>query len=235
MRCVVVGVLVVTLARGASAQAPTHLELVRCVAGSEVPCLRARIAVDTTRRQVAALADSERTGSVWRGAFAGSQLVAPSRETASGGPEELTFGAGAIGIGTLARSAASGSIELDAGAERTAIAVLMWRPPLIAMPAFQAVAEPSTVSPALREALLLDVGGSGNRPMIALCVALLVTGIWLATQRLGWRDLSLAVPASRERSATTRTGVAPASTEEGAPRRPEDITHQTARRTALHR
>jgi hypothetical protein len=103
------------------------------------------------------------------------------------------------------------------------------------MPAFQAVAEASTLSPALRESLLLGVGGSGNRPMIALCVALLVAATWLVTQRLGWRDLRVPVLTARERSATTRTDMAPVSTEGGPPRKPEDITNQTARRTALHR
>jgi hypothetical protein len=103
------------------------------------------------------------------------------------------------------------------------------------MPTFQAVAEPSGLSPALREALLLGVGAGSNRPFVALLMAVLVAGIWLLALRVGWRESLGAVPVVRERASTTRTLATGVKTEEGAPRKPEDITHQTARRTAMSR
>ena len=161
------------------------------------------------------------------------RLAAIAREFI--GARELTFGVGALGTAALGRTAAIGSAALSVGATRAAVAALAWRPPLIAMPAFQAVAEPSALSPALREALLLGVGAGSNRPVVALLMAVLVAGIWVLALRVGWRQSTVAAPTARERSTTTRTGAAGVTTEEGPPRQPEDITHQTARRTALRR
>jgi hypothetical protein len=235
---VYIGKLVVTVGRSVIAQVPARLELVRCVAGNDVPCVRTRVTLDSAERAAAAQVDSAHVGDAWLGNVGGNALVAPGLGTVPGAladQRELTFGIGAIGVSALARSAAFGSVELDVGADRATVARLTWRPPLVAMPTFQAVADPSALSPALREVLLLGAGGAGNRPVIALVMVLLVAGIWLVTQRLGWRELAVAAPASRERSTTTRTGAMGAMTEEGPPRKPEDITNQTARRTALRR
>jgi hypothetical protein len=162
-----------------------------------------------------------------------SRLAAVAREFVSA--RELTFGVGAIGAAALGRTAVPGSVALHVDANRAAVAALAWRPPLIAMPAFQGVAEPAALSPALREALLLGVGGGGDRPFVALLIGVLVAGIWVLAPRLGWRDSFVANPAVRERATTTRTAVTGVKSEEGPPRKPEDITHQTARRTALRR
>lgn len=161
------------------------------------------------------------------------RLAAIAREFVSA--RELTFGVGAIGTAALGRAAMTGSATLRVGTNLAASAPLAWRPPLIAMPTFQAVAEPSALSPELREALLLGAGGGSNRPIVALLMAALVGGVWVLASRMGWRGLLVVVPAARERATTTRTVAASAGTEEGPPRKPDDITNQTARRTALRR
>jgi hypothetical protein len=162
-----------------------------------------------------------------------ARLAAIAREFI--GARDLTFGVGAIGTAALARTAAGGAASLGVDSTAIKVAMLSWRPPLIAMPSFQAVADPSALSPALREALLLGVGGGSNRPFVALLMAALVAGIWLLVLRVGWRESIAAVPVARERASTTRTMATGVKTEEGAPRKPEDITHQTARRTAMSR
>ena len=162
-----------------------------------------------------------------------NRLAAISREFIA--TREWTFGVGAIGSGTLGRTAAFGSVRLRVGDRRIAVATLTWRPPLLAMPVFRAVAEPAALSPALREALLLGVGAGSNRPIVALLVAVLVAGAWLLAVRMGWRDFAVVAVTGSAGSTTTRTTTTSVTTEEGPPRRPEDITHQTARRTALRR
>ncbi|MGH7592302.1 MAG: hypothetical protein ACRELE_00370 [Gemmatimonadales bacterium] len=149
------------------------------------------------------------------------------------GPRQLTFGLGAIGVTALGRSAWAGTAELHAGGGIAIARPLYWRPPLLAMPVFQGVADSGVLSPALKEALL--VGGNGSdRSLIALLLALVIGSLWLLLPRLVWVDHEPQVSASRDfttRPSETLSRGAP----EGKPRQPEDITHQTARRTAMHR
>lgn len=148
------------------------------------------------------------------------------------GGGQVTFGAGADGVAGLARTATrrAGTLTFPDGTRQ--VELLSWRPPLMAMPTFRGVADSASVSPALRDAILIGTGGS-NRPVIALLMAVILTFAWLLVVYLGRRDAGPA--AARERSTTTRTGAAGAAGDEGAPRTPEEITKQTARRTALGR
>ena len=101
------------------------------------------------------------------------------------------------------------------------------------MPTFQGIADSGALSPALREVLI--AGGSGTeRPLIALVIAILALSVWLLVPRLAWIDRDERGPAPRE-PAITRSDTLVGELVETAPRKPEDITHQTARRTAMHR
>lgn len=113
------------------------------------------------------------------------------------------------------------------------IALVAWRPPLIAMPAFRGVADSSLLAPAVREALIIGTVGDSDRPVIALLLATLLAFVWFAVRRLGWDEMELAP--KREREATARTTIAGAADDEAPPRSPDDVTRQTARRTALRR
>ena len=101
------------------------------------------------------------------------------------------------------------------------------------MPAFRGVADSSLLAPAVREALIIGTVSGSDRPVIALLLATLLGFIWFAVQRLGWDENEMVQ--KREHGATTRTAVAGAPDDEASPRSPEDVTRQTARRTALRR
>jgi hypothetical protein len=161
------------------------------------------------------------------------RLGAVSREFDGG--RELTFGVGALGTGNLGRTAGVGSTRLQVAGHAIRVAVLGWRPPLMALPVFRGVAQPTSLSPALRDALLPGAGGGSNRPFVALLVAVLVAVVWVLVLRLCWGAPMIDGARVRERLATTRTATLGVANDEAPPRKPEDITHQTARRTALGR
>ena len=152
------------------------------------------------------------------------------RET-PGAPLQVV-GVGPDGIAGLGRGAVRRVIVQGVGAD-TVVAVLSWRPPLIAMPAFRGVADSSRLAPAIRDALTIGTLGGSNRPVISLLLAILIGFVWLAVRRLGWDDPEPVK--AREREMTTRTTIAGSPDDEAPPRRPEDVTRQTARRTALRR
>ena len=108
-----------------------------------------------------------------------------------------------------------------------------WRPPLLAMPVFRGVADSSLLAPALREALIIGNSGGSDRPVIALLLAMLVGFAWVAVQRLGWDKIEMSP--KREHGAVTRTTIGGTPDDEAPPRSPDDVTRQTARRTALRR
>jgi hypothetical protein len=146
---------------------------------------------------------------------------------------QLTFGLVATEAVALGRTAMTGNVEL-----RQANAVLVdrrvsWRPPLVAVPVFQGVADSNALSPALKEILL--VGGSTSmRSLVALLMALLIVSAWLLLPRLGWTEEDIQVKRSHP-SSVTRSDTVTGAVVEIAPRKPEDITQQTARRTAMKR
>jgi hypothetical protein len=181
--------MVAALVVGAGAERPVRLDLVRCTALSDAPCLRSSEAI---------------------------------------GARRVVFDAGADGVAGLARTTmrrvtATGAPGIE----------MAWRPPLLAMPTFRGTADSASLSPALHEALLLGNGGGGNRELVALLIAVLLGFAWTLVFRLGAHDAD-AAPA-RDRPTATRTGIASASAEEAPPRGAEDVTQQTARRTALGR
>lgn len=159
-----------------------------------------------------------------------NRLTGIAREFAR--PRQLTFGLGATEA-ALGRSTLTGTAELRVREGVAAARALYWRPPLLAMPVFQGVADTGALSPALREVLL--VGGNGtDRSLIALLVALVVLSLWLLVPRLAWVDHDAPRATPRE-SVGTQSDTIAGGVPETAPRKPEDITHQTARRSAMRR
>jgi hypothetical protein len=159
-------------------------------------------------------------------------LVGISREFRAS--RDLTVGVVGPGPAGLARTALAGIATLRVD-DQTAIArPISWRPPLMALPTFRGVADSTALPSAVRDALLTGSNAGGNRPVIALLIALLLASVWVLVPRLGWAEPA-SVAVAREPSATTTIGAAPPPGEAIAPRKPEDITHQTARRTAMHR
>lgn len=147
-------------------------------------------------------------------------------------PRQLIFGLGTTEA-ALGRSTSFGSAELMVGNGAHAARALFWRPPFVAMPKFQGVADSGALSPELKEVLL--VGGNGtDRSLIAFLLALVVVSLWLLVPRLVWIEGDTPIAASHAAHARPNDTVAP-GVPETAPRKPEDITHQTARRTAMHR
>ena len=156
----------------------------------------------------------------------------PSRELL--GARDVTFGLGGTGTAGIARAALSGSAVLRAG-ERSVVKPIAWRPPLIAMPVFQGVADSTALTPAVRDALLAGANGGGNRSLIGLVLALVVVSLWLLVPRIGWVEPPARPAVHREPATTTKSMPATLAPDPVPARKPEDITHQTARRTAMHR
>lgn len=154
-----------------------------------------------------------------------------TRETIAG--QRITVAAGTDGIAGLGRTTARRGLMRDHAGDAVIRAVAAWRPPLLAMPAFRGVADSAALSPALQEALILGGAVGSDRPAIALLVAVLLVVAWLLVIRLESRDRE--PEPARDRSNTARTGPPDASFEEGPPRKPDDVTHQTARGTAHRR
>jgi hypothetical protein len=72
----------------------------------------------------------------------------------------------------------------------------------------------------------------GDRPMIALLLFTIVACGWLLLARLGWSEP--VIPPRERAPGSPPTFVAPPPPA-ADPRRPEDITNQTARHTAMQR
>ncbi len=139
----------------------------------------------------------------------------------------------AIGVADLGRASAQHATRVGVGGDSAVSVVVAWRPPLIAMPAFRGTADSASIGPVIREALSLGNGAGSERPAISALILTLVAFAWLLVVRLGWRDVEQ--PTGRDRGTTTRTGAADPASEGAPPRGPEDVTKQTARRTALRR
>ncbi|MGH7524314.1 MAG: hypothetical protein ACREK8_08415 [Gemmatimonadales bacterium] len=154
-----------------------------------------------------------------------------ARELSRG--RQLTFGLGATEAVALGRTAMTGHVELRQGSTVLAVRRISWRPPLLAMPVFQGVADSNALSPALKEILLVG-GNSSMRSLVALLMGLLVISAWLLVPRLGWTEEEIQVKRSHP-SSVTRSDTVTSAVVETAPRKPADITQQTARRTAMKR
>ena len=77
MRRALLAVLGITVARVGMAQVPARLELVRCTAGSDAPCLRARVTLDASARAAVGALDSVWQNAAWSGEIVGHPLVGP--------------------------------------------------------------------------------------------------------------------------------------------------------------
>jgi hypothetical protein len=144
----------------------------------------------------------------------------------------LLFGIPADDVTELAHGMLTGSaVNADSTASGISIS-LLWRPPVFALPTYQGAPDSGLLSPEMREALLPGDAGEGNTPLIALFLAVALTAMWLLVPRLAWARPLVASAAAARNVSTTRLA---ALAREAEPRHPEDITHQTARHTAMHR
>jgi Mg-chelatase subunit ChlD len=137
----------------------------------------------------------------------------------SGGREEL--GRGWTAIGT--------SLALGGGAAG-ATGVAVWRPPVMALPAFSGVVSPGVIPAGISNQL----GGSGvidRRIPLALFVLILLALLWLVLPRMLWPRI---VPAGAAAAAAPKkkaklAGGLRTDLKEAAPRKPADVTAAKAR------
>lgn len=145
---------------------------------------------------------------------------------------QLMFIARADGSAGLARVARR-SVETVHRSDSTAmLLVANWRPPLVALPAFRGVADSAALTPTMRDLLIVGAAASSNRPAIAALVSVVLGLMWMLVVRLGAHDGDPVAHAGRENADTGAETTDAASAE---PRSPDDVTKQTARRTALGR
>jgi hypothetical protein len=212
-----------------SGQQPARVQLVRCTAGSDAPCLRTVALLAWAGRAVTSQVDLTVERTAWTGSIAGEVLV-PTGTIPVG--RDFIFGISGGGVANLARATAVGSITIRLSRDTVARNAIDWRPPLIAMPAFQGVADSAMLSPAFREAMVVGMPGGGDRPMIAVLLLTVVGCGWVLLARLGWSEP--VIPPRERLPGSPPTFVAPPPPA-AEPRRPEEITNQTARHTALRR
>jgi len=148
------------------------------------------------------------------------------------GTTPRVIGVGVDGLTGLGRGAFRRAVVLRRGADSVASA-MSWRPPLLAMPTFRGVADSALLAPILRDALIAGTLGGTDRPVITIILATLIGMLWLAVGRLGWHDDEPLT--ARSKDSTMRTAISGSPADEAPPRKPDDVTRQTARRTALRR
>ena len=155
----------------------------------------------------------------------------------------LTFGLGVGSSAAMARAAWIGAAVLQI-AGRPAISLpLRWQPPLFALPGFADIASPGALPPRVRDLAASSSPGVSTRALVALVIALLIAGVWYFVPRLIWiRGADLLGPGlpvfaatPSQRAAAAGRGGHGEELREASPRSPEEITRQTARRSADRR
>jgi hypothetical protein len=136
----------------------------------------------------------------------------------AGGREELGRGWLAVGLRHLRGSGGD-------------VATAIWRPPVIALPAFSGVASSGVIPPALVQ------GGVGSglldrRVPLLLFVLVLLVLLWLVAPRLLWPRVTPAgatPTAAAPKKAVRASGGIRTDVKEAPPRRPADVTASKAR------
>ena len=154
----------------------------------------------------------------------------------------LTFGLGVNSSAAMARAAWVGAAVLQV-AGRPAISLpIRWQPPLFALPGFADIDSPGALPPRVRDLAAASPGVS-TRALVALVIALLIAGVWYFVPRLIWiRGADLLGPGlpvfaatPSQRAAAAGRGGHGEELREASPRTPDEITRQTARRSADRR
>jgi hypothetical protein len=168
-------------------------------------------------------------------------LTSIAREVSTA--RELVFGLSSGSRLRLARARTAGALRFRATAEggETFTRLLGWRPPLVALPAFQGVADSASLPPEVRA--VMDLGGSDTDRRWMLAVFFALAGLLLAgtLPRLLWSGpvappAAAAAPSSAgaegaegAAAPVTASAAAPADglrtdVQEVAPRKPDEIT-----------
>lgn len=174
---------------------------------------------------------------------------------------EFVFGLPAGLAGALARSARRGSIDFTPPAGEAVRLPVRWQPPLAALPPFAGTVPAGELPTELADALAAGSGGGvGVRPLVALFLLAAGCLCWLVLPRLLWvpaalpsspaapieRPVQAPAPAAARAAAAKPAPAAPSvpaaataapgavhpSAREAPPRRPDQVTAQSARRVA---
>ncbi|HEY4321209.1 MAG TPA: hypothetical protein VGM77_08540 [Gemmatimonadales bacterium] len=194
-------------------QEPARIQLLRCVTPGEAICTELRIPADP--------------GRTISGRFARTTLQDVSTTTEALRSPRV-FAIAVASLSQLGRLPSSGWVAWRGRAD-SSYQRMVWSPPLIAMPNFQGTVGRQEIRADIGEALGSGTVGGGNRPAVAVIAALVLLAMWVVVPR-GWGGEPLNALPPDDSSTRGGTSAGPA-----APRGPEDITRQTARRTALRR
>ncbi len=155
--------------------------------------------------------------------------------------------------GRLARSARTGSLTFTGTAASGVKRAVAWRPPLVALPAYEGTVPAGALPGELAEAAAAGQAGFSSRWLIALVLVGAGCLLWLVIPRFVWVTAAPAGPPARSKPrekpaaqpetvpATAATPPAGAGTPakpgavrsavaEATPRRPDQVTAQSARR-----
>ncbi|MEZ4586581.1 MAG: VWA domain-containing protein [Gemmatimonadales bacterium] len=143
---------------------------------------------------------------------------------------EVVFRVARGGREELGRGWARAAIEHRSGALELPLAV--WRPPVVALPAYSGIATPGLVPAGLIEAA---VGGRflDRRIPLVLFALVLIGLLWLVVPRLLWPPIvpAAAPGAAPKKKAPKVVGGLRTDVQEAPPRRPTDVTASGARRS----
>ncbi len=236
-------------------QADAPLRLVHCTPASRASCLTATIRLTPAARRATASVDSVTEAAGWSGTLAGTSLIGPGvvpvgakvpvlAMAIASDSRILTFELDEANSPGLARSAWTGMARLRLNGDTVASVPLTWRPPLFALPAFAGTAEPFQLTQRMRESVGNEATLLSQRGLVGLCLFISIAGLWLFVPRLIWirgADVialgGMPLPASptQQMVALGRGIVGGEDVKEAAARQPDEITKQTARRSARRR
>jgi hypothetical protein len=144
---------------------------------------------------------------------------------------EVTIPLGSASRGELGRRPGTLLLDLAAGSERVRGGSALWRPPLVALPAFAGTVPRGVLSLSRAETPASWVGSA----LLAAFVVLLLIEVWIVLPRFLWPPVPVAAavpgPAGgREKASKAAPGALRADLKEAAPRKPTDVTAARARR-----
>jgi hypothetical protein len=149
------------------------------------------------------------------------------------GVRELTFGVPGGAAAALARAPWFGTAAAWKDGRPVVTHTLVWRPPLYALPAYEGVAEPSSVPPELRDAAGVGASAGSVRWLMALCFGVVGVVLWVVVPRYAWAGDGLLSPAPPRAAPRAEPAAAPAQSgglhagiSEAPPRKPTDVTQE---------
>ncbi len=146
---------------------------------------------------------------------------------------DVTIRLGATNRADLGRAPGVLSVDLAVGKDRVPGGSALWRPPLVALPAFAGTVPSGVLSAALVRGD--NTGSWVGTALLAAFLALLLVEVWIVLPRFLWPPVAPAVVAtapSKERTPAPPKGAGTLRTDlkEVAPRKPTDVTASKGRR-----